>query len=128
MGKTATSRKKSSRSRRQTRGRQWRHPLALLAMVGTAALVVHAVLVQGYRIPSRSMEDTLLVGDFLFVNKFLYGAKVPGLNVRLPAIRDIRRGDVVVFKNPVDKKTLPIDQLEGANVNDEDAGSKIFVT
>ena len=65
-------------------------------------LIVRAFIIQAFRIPSQSMEDTLLVGDFLFVNKFLYGAKVPGLNARLPAIRDIHRGDVVVFKNPTE--------------------------
>jgi len=54
-------------------------------------------LVEAFRIPSGSMENTLLVGDFLFVNKLLYGAEVPLLHKRLPAIREPRRGDILVF-------------------------------
>lgn len=68
-------------------------------------LIVRTFVLQAFRIPSESMEDTLLKGDFLFVNKFLYGAKVPGIGSRLPGFRDMRRGDVVVFKNPSDRRT-----------------------
>jgi signal peptidase I len=76
-----------------------------LAVAVLLFLVVRTFLVQAFRIPSESMERTLLEGDFLFVNKFLYGAKVPGFGWQLPAVREIRRGDVVVFKNPLDRKT-----------------------
>jgi signal peptidase I len=54
-------------------------------------------LVEAFRIPSGSMENTLLIGDFLFVNKLLYGAEVPLIKKRLPAIREPRRGDILVF-------------------------------
>lgn len=64
------------------------------------ALVLRAFVVQTFRIPSGSMEDTLLVGDFLIVNKFLYGIKVPLTDTRLPGIREPRYGDVVVFEYP----------------------------
>lgn len=64
------------------------------------ALVLRAFVVQTFRIPSGSMEDTLLVGDFLIVNKFLYGIKVPFTDTRLPGIREPRYGDVVVFEYP----------------------------
>jgi signal peptidase I len=66
-------------------------------------LVLRALLVEAFRIPSSSMENTLLVGDFLFVNKMLYGAEVPLVGTRLPAIREPERGDIVVF----DSKTQP---------------------
>jgi signal peptidase I len=66
------------------------------------ALVVRQFVVQAFRIPSSSMESTLLVGDFLFVNKFLYGAQIPFTSWRLPAIRAPRRGDIIVFKSPTD--------------------------
>jgi len=54
-------------------------------------------LIEAFRIPSGSMENTLLIGDFLFVNKLLYGAEVPLIHKRLPAIREPRRGDILVF-------------------------------
>jgi len=63
-----------------------------------AALIIRALIVQSYKIPSGSMEDTLLVGDVLFVNKFIYGAQVPFTDWHLPELRDPVSGDVVVFK------------------------------
>ncbi len=69
------------------------------------ALIVRTFIVQSYHIPSESMKDTLLKGDFLFANKFIYGAKIPFVNWRLPVVREPRRGDVVIFKWPKDKKT-----------------------
>ena len=59
--------------------------------------LLRALLIQAFRIPSPSMENTLLIGDFLFVNKALYGAEVPIVKKRLPAFREPRRFDVVVF-------------------------------
>ncbi|MBM3263718.1 MAG: signal peptidase I [candidate division Zixibacteria bacterium] len=57
-------------------------------------------VVQAFRIPSGSMENTLLIGDFLLVNKFIYGPRVPFTDIRLPGLRDPRPGDVVVFPFP----------------------------
>jgi signal peptidase I len=73
---------------------------ALWALVLTA--VLRAFVIQAFRIPSESMRDTLLVGDFLFVNKFEYGPKVPFTHVRLPGLHPPRRGDVIVFQFPQD--------------------------
>ncbi len=61
---------------------------------------LRALLVEAFRIPSGSMENTLLVGDFLFVNKALYGAEIPIVNKRLPAFREPRRFDIVIFDSP----------------------------
>lgn len=70
---------------------------------GLVALVIwfflRALLVEAFRIPSGSMENTLLVGDFLFVNKALYGAEVPLVNKKLPAFREPGRTDIVVFES-----------------------------
>lgn len=67
----------------------------------TLAFVVWMFLrifvVEAFTIPSGSMKNTLLVGDFLFVNKFLYGAEVPLIHKRLPVVREPRRGDILVF-------------------------------
>lgn len=64
------------------------------------ALLLRTFLVQAFRIPSGSMEDTLLVGDFLLVDKITYGARVPFTDWRLPGLREPRRGDILVFKDP----------------------------
>ena len=62
-------------------------------------LVLRTFLIEAFRIPSGSMERTLLIGDFLFVNKALYGAEIPLTGVRLPALREPRRNDLVIFKS-----------------------------
>jgi signal peptidase I len=72
------------------------------SIVGALAifLILRAFLIEAYRIPSGSMIPTLLVGDWLFVNKAIYGAHVPFTRASLPAYREPRRGDVVVFVSP----------------------------
>ncbi len=72
------------------------------SIVGAVAifLLLRAFLIEAYRIPSGSMIPTLLVGDWLFVNKAIFGAHVPFTNSSLPAYREPRRGDVVVFVSP----------------------------
>jgi len=61
---------------------------------------VRSLLVEAFRIPSGSMENTLQIGDFLFVNKALYGAEVPIVHRRLPAFREPQRFDIVIFDSP----------------------------
>ena len=73
---------------------------ALWALVLT--LFLRAFVIQAFRIPSASMQDTLLIGDFLFVNKFEYGPKIPFTHIRLPGLRLPKRGDVIVFQFPQD--------------------------
>ena len=63
-------------------------------------LVIRTFLLEAFRIPSGSMIPSLLVGDWLFVNKLIYGPTVPFTSTRLPGYREPRRGDVVVFKSP----------------------------
>lgn len=60
-------------------------------------------VLQTFYIPSGSMEDTLLVGDHLFVNRFIYGPAATGLEKALPA-RGVQRGDIVVFRSPENPK------------------------
>jgi signal peptidase I len=71
-----------------------------------AAFIMYC-FVQAFKIPSGSMEKTLLIGDHLFVNKLIYGVRVPFTDKRLFKIRDVRRGDVVVFRFPVEDKESP---------------------
>ena len=80
-----------------------------------AALVLRQFVIASYKVPTGSMENTVLIGDFMFVNKFVYGARTPdwfgipftrtGFNIpwlQFPAISDPEQYDVVVFKYPVD--------------------------
>jgi signal peptidase I len=66
-------------------------------------------VVQTYYIPSGSMEDTLLVGDHLFVNRFIYGPAPTALERKLLPLRPVRRGDIVVFRS---KENLRIDVVK----------------
>ena len=60
-------------------------------------LLLRTFLFEAFRIPSQSMENTLLVGDWLFVNKAVYGAEVPLLHWHFPKYRDPARSDLVIF-------------------------------
>lgn len=77
------------------------------------ALVIRTFVVQAFTIPSGSMVPTLLVGDYILVNKFIFGAEVPFTDLRLPGLRQPRRGDIVVFKYPWDEKRDFIKRVVG---------------
>ncbi len=81
---------------------------SLLSMV-VVALFILTFLVQPFRIPSESMERTLLVGDFLLVNKTLYAP--PGLFRRFLPYREPRSGDVVVFRFPLDPSDYVVKRI-----------------
>ncbi len=76
-------------------------------------LFIRAFLVEAFKIPSGSMEGTLLVGDFLLVNKLVYGAEIPFSGKRLPAVRTPARGDVIVFQWPSDPSKNFVKRLVG---------------
>jgi len=76
-------------------------------------IVVRSLLVEAFRIPSGSMENTLLIGDFLFVNKSLYGAEIPFSKKHLPSIREPRRLDIVVFRHPTEEGTNVVKRVIG---------------
>jgi signal peptidase I len=61
------------------------------------AMTMRAMVIETYYVPSESMLPTLLVGDHMLVNKFAYGARIPFTSLRLPAVRQPERGDVVTF-------------------------------
>lgn len=76
-------------------------------------VVVRTFLVDAFKIPTSSMEATLLVGDFLLVNKAVYGAEIPGTDVTLPAFGDPDRGDVVVFHPPHEPRKNYVKRVVG---------------
>ena len=65
-------------------------------------LMLRSFVVEPFRIPSGSMMPTLLVGDFILVNKFAYGLRLPVLNKKIADLGEPQRGDVVVFRYPED--------------------------
>jgi len=77
------------------------------------AMVIRTFVVQAFKIPTGSMRMTLQEGDLILVNKFIYGAKIPLLDFYLPALREPKRGEVVVFIYPEDKNKDFIKRLVG---------------
>lgn len=82
-----------------SRSAAWENVKAIAATLAIF-LVVRTFFLEAYRIPSGSMIPALLVGDWLFVNKLVYGPHVPFTDVNLPGYREPQRGDVVVFVSP----------------------------
>ena len=70
------------------------------------ASVITTFVVKTYKIPSGSMKPTLLVGDQIMVNKFIYGIKIPYFRKTVIPISDPQRGDIVVFIFPVDRSRI----------------------
>ncbi len=77
------------------------------------ALMIRTFVVEPFKIPSGSMENTLLIGDHLLANKFIYGIRVPFTGTRLLEFRQPRRGDVIIFKFPEDRSKDFIKRLIG---------------
>src|SRR6266849_5888463 len=77
----------------------FREYAGMLLVTGVLALFGTTFIVQAFKIPSKSMEPTLLVGDHLLVNKFIFGGRGTRYEHVLP-YREIRRGDIIVFKFP----------------------------
>ncbi len=78
-----------------------------------AVLILRSFLVEPFRIPSGSMMPTLLAGDFILVNKFTYGIRLPALNTKVMEINEPVRGDVVVFRYPKEPSVDYIKRVVG---------------
>ena len=85
------------------------------------AVLIRTFVIQAYKIPSRSMVPTLLVGDHLLVNKFIYGVKIPIVRKMLISVSEPKRGDIVVFEYPQDRSKDYIKRVIGV------AGDKIEI-
>src|ERR1700674_2087142 len=89
-----------SRLRRMAQDRHIaREYLEALIIAAIFLQLANTFVVQTYYIPSGSMEDTLLVGDHLFVNRFIYGPAPTALERKLLPLRPVQRGDIVVFRS-----------------------------
>jgi signal peptidase I len=112
-GAQATEVKPLKRAGSQSTGRwlwEWVKSISVAVLL---FLVIRTFLVEAFKIPTGSMEQTLLVGDFLLVNKAVYGAPVPLTGIRLPAFEVPDRGDVVVFGYPLDRSKNYVKRVVG---------------
>lgn len=77
--------------------REWTESIIIALIL---ALLIRTFIIQAFKIPSGSMIPTFEIGDRIFVSKFIYGAKIPFTDMRLPALRQPQRGDIIVFVSP----------------------------
>ena len=80
-----------------------REYIEAIAIAVVLALIIRALVVQAFKIPSGSMEPTLLVGDHILVNKFIYGIRIPYTDIKFFDFRKPKRGEVIVFIYPKDE-------------------------
>jgi len=89
---------------------EWIKPILYALII---ALFIRTFIAQPFKIPSSSMEPTFIPGDRIFVNKFIYGARIPFIGIRFPKLREPRRGDIIVFRSPVERKKFLVKRLIG---------------
>jgi len=80
--------------------KEYIEPIVIAVLI---ALFIRTFIVQAFKIPSSSMEPTLLVGDHLLVNKFIYGVRIPYTNIKFFQYKKPQRGDIIVFIFPKDR-------------------------
>ncbi len=101
--------------------REWTEALVFAVIIAFA--LIRPFIIQAFKIPTGSMRPTLIEGDIILVNKFIYGAKVPFTKLNLPKLTDPKRGDIIVFIYPENPKKDFIKRLiafEGETVEIKD--------
>jgi signal peptidase I len=83
-------------------GRWLRHLVAEWSPVIVAVLLIRSFVAEAFMVPTGSMLDTILIGDFMLVNKFIYGVKLPFTDKTVVPVSTPKRGDIIVFRFPVD--------------------------
>ncbi len=96
--------------RKKSALREWIESIVIAFIL---AVIIRTFVIQAFKIPTGSMRPTLLEGDIILVNKFLYGAKIPFTDLRTPKINDPQRGDCIVFIYPENPKKDFIKRLVG---------------
>lgn len=110
MKSTASVHENDTDSKKKSRLRENVEAILLAILL---ALFIRTFIVQAFKIPSGSMEDTLLIGDHILVSKFIYGVRMPLTNQTLIPVKEPQRGDIVVFKFPGDPKVDYIKRVVG---------------
>jgi signal peptidase I len=100
-GGSVTEYTQTDKIKKKSTIREWSEALAIAILL---ALFIRTFAVQAFKIPSGSMEPTLLIGDHILVNKFIYGIKIPFIRTTLIPISEPKREDIIVFIYPVDKR------------------------
>jgi signal peptidase I len=96
--------------KKKSKVREYAETLVIALVI---ALFVRSFVVQAFKIPSSSMEPTLLVGDHILVNKFIYGIRIPLIGKKVFSFSKPRRGDVIVFIFPNDRSKDYIKRVIG---------------
>ncbi len=105
-----------------------RENIEALVIAIILALFIRAFVVQAFKIPSGSMKNTLLIGDYILVNKFIYGVKVPFTEVTVVPVKEPKRGEIIVFKFPQDPSKDFIKRVVGIGGDTvEIRNKKVFV-
>jgi signal peptidase I len=87
--------------KKKTKLREWIESIVWAFII---AMVIRTFFIQAFKIPSASMEDTLLIGDFLLANKMVYGIHIPFTRKSVLKFREPKRGEIVIFISPYTKK------------------------
>jgi signal peptidase I len=102
-----------------------RENIEALVIAIILALFIRAFVVQAFKIPSGSMKNTLLIGDYILVNKFIYGVKVPFTEITVIPIKEPQRGDIVVFKFPKNPRKDFIKRVVGVGGDTVEVKNKL---
>ncbi|MBW7887140.1 MAG: signal peptidase I [Bacteroidetes bacterium] len=89
--------------------RKFRDGIVLLAAIGILGVSIKSCVVEAFKVPSNSMSETIEAGDYLLINKFIYGARTPSSiffiplpSIQFPAVTSLQRGDIVALVAPTD--------------------------
>ena len=114
-----------NKTKRKQKSKEYIESIIIAILI---ALFIRTFIICAYKIPSRSMVPTLLVGDHILVNKFIYGVKIPLLRTTIIPVREPKRGEIVVFIYPHDRSKDFIKRVIGvAGDKIEIKNKKIFI-
>ena len=118
MKKNEKENKNKPQEKTKSKIREYAEAIVIAILI---AVLIRTFIIQAYKIPSKSMVPTLLVGDHLLVNKFIYGVKIPVIRKTVLPVTDPKQGDIIVFIYPEDRSKDYIKRVIGV------AGDKIEI-